>query len=325
MAAHFGSTAFGEGQIGSIPHRRRDERLKILIAGKDGQVGWELQRALSRLGDTIPFGQPDMDLSRPREIRDRVRDVSPQIIVNAAAYTAVDKAESDFDLAMAVNGVAPGVLAEEAQRLNAFLIHYSTDYVFDGSKTEPYLEDDPPNPLNAYGVTKLAGERAIQAVGARHVILRTSWVYGSRGHNFMLTMLRLARERDELRVIDDQIGAPTWCRAIAYSTARILEMQSQEDASDRMRNGIFNFTASGSTSWLGFAREIIECTTSERTRSPKLIPIPSEEYTSPAKRPKNSLLSSEKLRRSFGFSLEPWRTSLRTALSEYRSARKPSI
>lgn len=294
--------------------------MKILVTGKNGQVGWELQRALAPLGEVIACNRAEMNLTDVQSIRDRIREVEPKIIVHAGAYTAVDKAEAEPELAMAVNGIAPGIIAEEARRLNALLVHYSTDYVFDGTKTGAYLEDDVPNPANVYGATKLAGERAIQAVGAAHMILRTSWVYGSRGHNFMLTMLRLAREREELRVIDDQIGAPTWCRAAAEGTARILKFRLAKSAeySNPEFDGIFHLTATGSTSWFGFASEIMAQTESPNMRAPKLTPIASEQYASPAKRPTNSLLSCEKLRRVFGFTLEPWQTALRRVLAEPR-------
>ena len=299
--------------------------MKILITGRNGQLGWELRRALSTLGDIVATDRSDLDLANPRSIRDSVRDIKPKIIVNAGAYTAVDRAETDSDLAMAINGQAPGILAEEAEKLGALLVHYSTDYVFDGTKRGPYSEEDEPNPLNAYGATKLAGERAIRAVGAAHMILRTSWVYGARGHNFMLTMLRLAKERDELRVVDDQIGAPTWSHSAAEATGSILKMRSEQKSGtpDLTSDGILNLTASGSTSWFGFASEIISRTREERGRQPTVVPIASEQYAAPAKRPKNSLLSSEKLRRNFGLIVEPWQSGLQAALSEWRGS-KPS-
>ncbi len=196
---------------------------RILITGTNGQVGFELLRSLAGLGTVIAAGRDELDLADPDAIRRTLRDTKPGLIVNAAAYTAVDKAEAEPELALAINGVAPGILAEEAKRLGAALIHYSTDYVFDGSKGAPYTEDDAPRPISAYGRTKLAGEHAIQAVGVPHLILRTSWVYGARGSNFLLTILRLAKEREELSIVDDQIGAPTWSRAIAMATAGILE------------------------------------------------------------------------------------------------------
>jgi dTDP-4-dehydrorhamnose reductase len=292
--------------------------LRILVTGRDGQVGWELQRALSHLGEVIACDRAEMDLCSVSSVRDHVRAVKPGIIIHAGAYTAVDRAESEPQMAMAINGIAPGALAEEARRLNALLIYYSTDYVFDGTKRGAYLEDDAPNPGNVYGETKLAGEQAIQAVGSAHMILRTSWVYGSRGHNFMLTMLRLAREREELRVIDDQIGAPTWCRAVAEGTARILATRLAKTGtrSDSDFDGIFHLTATGSTSWFGFASEIMAQTQSANLRAPRLIPIASAQYPTPAKRPKNSVLSAEKLRRVFGFTLEPWDLALKQVLAE---------
>lgn len=195
---------------------------KILLTGSNGQVGWELQRTLATLGEVIALDRHGMDLVSPDSIRRTIREIKPSLIVNAAAYTAVDKAEFEPELAMAINGIVPGILAEEAKRLGDAVIHYSTDYVFDGSKNTPYTEEGAPNPLNVYGKTKLAGEQAIQAVGTPHLIFRTSWVYGARGKNFLLTILRLVRERDEIKVVNDQIGVPTWSRVIAQSTAHIL-------------------------------------------------------------------------------------------------------
>ncbi len=197
--------------------------MRILLTGKNGQVGWELQRALGPLGEVIALGSAEMNLADPQAIRQTLAEVRPDVIINPAAYTAVDRAETEPDLAMAVNGNAPGILAEEAKRLNAALIHFSTDYVFDGAQTAPYTEEDSPNPQSMYGRSKLAGELAIRASGAKHLILRTSWVYGVHGGNFMKTMLRLGRERDELRVVADQFGAPTWARDLATTTATLLQ------------------------------------------------------------------------------------------------------
>nr|WP_255210519.1 dTDP-4-dehydrorhamnose reductase [Methylogaea oryzae] len=215
--------------------------MNILLTGKDGQVGWELQRALAPLGKVVAVGRDALDLADADGIRRVVRDVAPRLIVNAAAYTAVDKAESEPELAMAINGIAPGILAEEARRLGAGLIHYSTDYVFDGAKQGEYAEDDTPNPVSVYGQTKLAGERAVSSSGAEHLIFRTSWVYGLRGRNFLLTMLRLARERAELRVVADQVGAPTWSRMIAEATAIVVARwyeHSAGDATPRPKSGL---------------------------------------------------------------------------------------
>jgi dTDP-4-dehydrorhamnose reductase len=273
---------------------------RILLLGKNGQVGWELQRTLAPLGQVIALDQSDLDLTCPDQIRGKVREIKPNVIVNAAAYTAVDRAEEEPELAMAINGIAPGILAEEAKRINAGIVHYSTDYVFDGFKKSPYTEEDTPNPLNVYGKTKLAGGRAIQAVGVPHLIFRTSWVYGLRGKNFLLTIMRLAREKKELRIVDDQIGAPTWCRMIAESTALILA-QGQSSVSDK--RGIYNLTAGGQTSWYGFAREILD---SQDTINTQLLPIHSDEYPTLAIRPVNSLLLTERISLVFGLKLPPW-------------------
>lgn len=317
---------------------------KILLTGKNGQVGWELQRALAALGEVITMDRHGMDIANPDSTRDVIREIKPALIVNAAAYTAVDKAESEPDLAIAINGIAPGILAEEAKRLGAAIVHYSTDYVFDGTKEGPYTEDDTPNPLNVYGKTKLAGERAIQAVGIPHIIFRTSWVYGARGKNFLLTMLRLAKERDEIKVVDDQIGAPTWSRMIAESTAQVLAqlyspitVHSSPLAVHPSRftfhvspvthhrslftsmNGIYHLTAGGSTSWHGFARAAIGAANrSQLTHNPlpKLIPITSDQYPGFAKRPRNSQLSNTKLAESFGLANTPWDLQLSLCMQE---------
>jgi dTDP-4-dehydrorhamnose reductase len=281
--------------------------LRILIAGKNGQIGWELQRALGALGEVTALGRAEMDLSKADAVRARIHEIKPDIIVNAAAYTAVDKAESEPDLAMAVNGVAPGVMAQEAKRLGALLVHYSTDYVFDGTKSSPYIEEDSPNPLSVYGKTKLAGEQAVAASGADYLILRTSWVYSTRGKNFVLTILRLAAERPELKVVGDQHGAPTWARDIAETTARVLDEPKE-------RSGLFHLSASGATSWFGFATEILRIsgqTTPVRS-------IPSSEFPSPAARPANSVLDNTKFRTRFGFELPSWQSSLQHCLADYR-------
>lgn len=283
---------------------------RILLTGKSGQVGGELVAALAPLGEVLACDRTGLDLADSAAIVAAVRRQRPDIIVNAAAYTAVDRAEAEPALAMAINGTAPGILAAEALRLNALLVHYSTDYVFDGTKRGPYSEDDAPAPLNVYGRTKLAGERAVQASGARHLILRTSWVYGARGNNFLVTMSRLAAERDELKVVDDQIGAPTWCRDIATATAAILARLQDKDGA---RNGIYNLSAQGSTSWHGFAAEIL----AHAAAKPKarLLPIPTSAYPSAAARPLNSVLSHDKLKMTFGVELPDWRASLLACLA----------
>ncbi len=294
---------------------------KIFLTGKNGQIGWELQRTLAPLGDVVAVDRQELDLADPDSIRKVIREIRPELIVNAAAYTAVDKAESEPDLAMAVNGIAPGVMAEEAKHLNAAIIHYSTDYVFDGSKKSPYSEEDVPNPLNVYGKTKLAGERAIQAVGAPHIILRTSWVYGTRGKNFLLTILKLARERSELKIVEDQIGAPTWSRTLAEATSQILAQHyspiSQSSASIMDISGLYHAVSGGMTSWYGFAKKILETASSHIPHSlPRLVPIPSIDYPAPAKRPQNSCLSCEKLKRTYGLVFPLWDKLLTQCLDD---------
>lgn len=261
------------------------------------------------MGELIALGRDELDLSRPEALRDTIRRLRPDLIVNAAAYTAVDKAESEPQLAMAVNGMAPRVMAEEAARLGAALVHYSTDYVFDGAKATPYTEDDIPNPRSVYGSSKLEGERGIRESGAQHLILRTSWVYGTRGNNFLLTMLRLAGEREELRIVHDQTGAPTWSRMIAEATVQILERDSFAQAS-----GIYHLTAAGQTSWFGFTQAIMDILRPQPM--PRLVPITTAEYPTPAKRPFNSVLSNQKLYDTFGLALPDWADSLRTCLKD---------
>ncbi len=293
---------------------------KILLTGKNGQVGWELQRTMASLGMVVAVGHREMDLADPDSIKKVIREVRPDLIVNAAAYTAVDKAESEPDLAMAINGVAPGILAEEAKKLNAAMVHYSTDYVFDGKKTVPYGEEDAPNPLNVYGRTKLAGERAVQAAGTPYLILRTSWVYGARGKNFLLTILRLARERSELKIVNDQIGAPTWSRFLAEATAQITAQLFSPLCCPAVRiadvSGIYHAVPTGSTSWHGFTAKILEHVSAPGQTPPKLVPIPTSEYPTPAVRPRNSCLSNEKLVRIFGLTIPSWEASLALCLQE---------
>lgn len=283
---------------------------KILILGSYGQVGWELCRTLSPLGQIIAHDRDTFDLSSPDFTSRTLQEIKPHVIVNAAAYTAVDKAETDQKACMAINASAPQVLAEAAKRLNALLIHYSTDYVFDGNSTQPYKEQDKPNPQNIYAQSKLAGDQAILSSGCPHVILRTSWVYGSRGHNFLLTMLKLAQQRDTLKIVDDQIGAPTWSRLIAESTAQVIARYQGQD-------GIYNLTSAGKTSWFGFAKTIFDLySTKKSLKVPQLISIPSSEYPVPAKRPQNSLLCHEKLQKTFGIRLPDWKNALEMCLEE---------
>ena len=286
--------------------------MKILVTGAAGQVGWELARLLPALGEVVAIDVEEMDLARPDDIRRVLRDVRPDVVVNPGAYTAVDKAESEPELARLINGVAPSVMAEELRATGGLLIHYSTDYVFDGTKTGAYTELDAPNPMSVYGATKLEGERAIQDVGGTYVILRTSWVYGARGKNFLLTMLKLFEERDELRVVDDQIGGPTWCRWLAETTSRVLSAYARDaDSATRDLSGIYHATASGATSWFGFASAIRDARYAGQTKSgPRLVPIRTEEYPLPAKRPANSVLSNAKLQARFGVRPVSWNEQL---------------
>jgi dTDP-4-dehydrorhamnose reductase len=289
--------------------------VRILLTGANGQVGWELQRSLAPLGELAAFDMAHLDLGDVDSVRRCVRELQPQVIVNAAAYTAVDKAESEPGLARALNAVAPGVLAEETKRLDAILVHYSTDYVFDGEKPEPYTEDDAPNPINVYGRTKLEGERAIAASGCRHLTLRTSWVYASRGRNFLLTMVRLAREQRALRVVDDQIGAPTWCREIADATAALL---ARAELAAPGAHGLYHLCAGGFTSWFGFARAIFASPELVRLgiEPPVVEPIPSGAYPTPARRPRNSRLDCSRLSSRAGVRLPPWDEALGRCMAE---------
>lgn len=280
--------------------------MRILLTGVNGQVGWELRRTLATLGTVIAPTSQQLDLTNPDAIRRVVRDTSPQLIVNPAAYTAVDKAESEEAQALAINGTAPGILAEETKRLNAALIHFSTDYVFDGSLNRPYTEVDDPCPINSYGRSKLAGEQAVAASGCSHLIFRTSWVYGTRGRNFLLTMKKLMAERAELNIIDDQIGAPTWCRSIAEATAQILAQTRMDAERIKEVSGIYNLTCAGSTSWHGFAAAIGQ----QLGSTCRLNAIPTSAYPTPAKRPANSMLAHDKLTLTFGLHMPQWEHAL---------------
>ena len=279
----------------------------ILLTGRTGQTGWELQRALAPLGQVIATGRGELDLADPDSIRAALRQAKPAIIVNAGGFTAVDEVEQQPELAMRVNGVAPGILAEEARRLGALLVHYSTAYVFDGNSAQPYAEDDAPNPINAYGKSKLAGEKAIAAAGCDHLILRTSWIYSLRGTNFLTTILRLAREKKELAVVDDQIGAPTWARAIAQATAQVLGQRRRAGAS------IYHLTAAGQVSRYGLTRQIIENgqhLAPGRAAWPEVRPITSAQYPLPAARPRYCVLATDRIRRDFGVSMPSWEAQL---------------
>ena len=284
--------------------------MRILVLGRHGQVGAALTQSMQGLGELIALDRAQLDLSNPDAIRTALRELQPQMIINAAAYTAVDAAESDEATAFQVNAEAPRVIAEESERLGAALIHYSTDYVFDGGKQGSWLEDDVPAPLSVYGRSKLAGEQAITDVGGSHLILRTSWVYGLHGKNFLLTMLKLAETRDELAIVDDQIGAPTWAVTIADATAAIIR-DSGESAQLAALSGIYHLCAGGHTSWFGFAQAIFAHASIER--KPKLRPITTAEYPTPAKRPSNSMLNTDKFRHTFG-DLPAWDNAIQTCM-----------
>jgi dTDP-4-dehydrorhamnose reductase len=287
--------------------------MKILLFGKNGQVGWELNRSLQPLGEVIALGRDDADFSNPESLRQILQDISPDVIVNAVAYTAVDKAEEEEGLAAKVNSIAPGVLAEEAKKLNALLVHYSTDYVFDGAKEEPYIETDNAKPINAYGRTKLAGEQAIQSSGCDYLIFRTSWVYASRGHNFLLTMLKLAQERVELSIVNDQIGSPTSARLIADTTVLCVQQAIKEKLAGIFSSDLYHLTTSGHTSWHGFTEEIVKLA-SNSLELPltikELKAIPTSDYPTPATRPMNSQLALTKLESVFSLKMPGWRNEL---------------
>jgi dTDP-4-dehydrorhamnose reductase len=292
---------------------------RILILGSTGQLGRELQRSFSDYGEVIARGRETVDFSGEDQLRSAVRTASPDVILNAAAYTAVDRAESEPDLAMAVNGHAPGVLAEEANRLGALFVHYSTDYVFDGTKAGAWEETDAPNPLNVYGASKLAGERAVEQVGGKHLIFRTSWVYGPHGKNFLLTMLRLGKERDLLKVVDDQVGAPTTSIALADATRSIVaSIFEGRCGSAESWAGVYHMTCGGSVSWRGFADAIFaRAQNLLGGRRPATAPIPTSEYPTPARRPQNSVLSNKKLNAAFGVQLPSWGDALDRVFLEF--------
>jgi dTDP-4-dehydrorhamnose reductase len=293
---------------------------KILVLGGDGQVAWELRRTLATLGEVIAVGrrtEPALDLMQPDTILPLVEQVRPNWIVNAAAYTAVDKAEQEPEAAAAVNAVGPGRLAEAAARVGAQLVHYSTDYVFDGTGKVPYREDDTPNPQGVYGRTKLDGEEAIAKAGCDWLILRTAWVYGARGGNFMRTMRRLARERAELRVVADQRGAPTWSRHIAEATAQVLAQLGDDRAAWHRACGIYHLTSAGEATWHDFASAIIEHQRQHETIAcQNIVPITTADYPTPAKRPAYSVLDNTKLAETFGVRLPDWRVALELVQEE---------
>ena len=290
--------------------------MKLLLLGKNGQVGWELQRALAPLGEVIALGSAEADFAQPEALAAVVRSVAPDIIVNAAAHTAVDKAESEPERAHAINAESPAILAREAAVRGAWLLHFSTDYVFDGSGTAPWTEDAPTDPLSVYGRSKLAGEDAIRASGCRHLIFRTSWVYAARGGNFAKTMLRLARERDKLSVVSDQIGAPTGAELLADISAHALRtaLNRPEVA------GTYHATASGETSWHGYASHVIAFARAAgqpiKVAEGAIEAVPTSAFPTPARRPANSRLNTQKLRATFGLTLPAWQSGVERMLSE---------
>ncbi len=283
---------------------------RILVIGRRGQVGWELRRTLAPLGELFAFDYPDIDLTKPETLRPLVREIKPDLVVNAAAYTAVDKAEDEVETCRAINAGAPRVLAEEAAALGARLVHFSTDYVYNGRKQGRWVESDAPDPLSVYGATKLEGDQAIAATGVRHLIFRLQWVWGTRGANFVKTMLKLSREREELKVIDDQVGAPTFSRHIAEATA--LAVARWDD-----QCGIYHLANGGETSWHGFARAIFEDDPRKSEQVVKsCLPIPTSAYPTKATRPLNSRLDQSKLEREFGIRLPDWRDALKDSFEE---------
>jgi len=303
-----------------IPRR---ETPRILLIGVAGQVGWELRRSLRPLGEltlAARSGGPDvvpLDLADADQIRTVVREVQPDLIVNAAAYALVDQAEKEPELATAVNGTAPGIVQEEANRLGAGVVHYSTDYVFDGSGTKTWIETDPTGPLGAYGRSKLAGEQAVAAVGGAYVILRTSWVYGIHGVNFVKKILKLAQDRETLKIVDDQIGAPTSARYLADATASLLaRADGNFDRFLRERGGLFHCCCDGETSWFGFTQTIVESarTAGMSLKVAQILPIPSSEFPTPARRPLNSRLNCDHLRQEFGIVAPSWPAALADSL-----------
>jgi len=290
--------------------------MKILLIGKNGQVGAELNKLLKSFGTLIAFGRKQLDFANIDSIEPLILDIRPNIIINAAAYTAVDKAEEEPELAMTINAVAPGILAKAAKKLGAGLIHYSTDYVFDGNSSTAYREESPTLPINVYGKSKLAGEKAIRELQIPYIIFRTSWVYSLYGNGFLKTIKKMAGEKDTLRIVDDQIGSPTWSRSIALATHKILGQCLQKnwlnEENLQTYSGIFNLTCQGNTSWYGFAKELLSLSGIDNT---KLIPISTSNYPTPAIRPLYSILCNDKVQNTFHIELPNWKKALKDCLT----------
>lgn len=291
------------------------DRPKMLLIGKNGQVGWELRRTMAPVGQVLAVDYPEIDLTDAAAARQLVLENKPAVVINAAAYTAVDKAETETKTAHQINGHAPGVLAEAAKQVGALMVHYSTDYVFDGAKTTPYVETDLPRPLGVYGHSKLAGDEGVRAAGGNHLIFRLCWVYGTRGQNFLLTMQRLARERETLRVVGDQFGCPTWSRLIAEATTQALRQVLAAPQASGF-NGTYHLAASDSTSWHGFASRIVEWMPESERRCREVTAITTADYPTPAKRPAYSVLDCGKLEKVFGIQLPGWEECLRLVLDK---------
>jgi dTDP-4-dehydrorhamnose reductase len=297
---------------------------RIVLLGAGGQLGYELRQSFAGAGEVVAHDRQSVDLASEERLRSVIRDAEPDLILNAGAYTAVDRAESEPEQAYAINAQAPGVLAEEAARRNILLVHYSTDYVFNGAKAGTWTEEDAPSPLNVYGASKLAGEEAIRQAGGKHLIFRTSWVYAPHGRNFLLTMLRLGRERDRLNVVNDQIGAPTTAAALAQATRSIVDGIFAVKFGPAVNwSGLYHMSCAGQTSWHGFAEAIFaraeELALLEKSK-PQVLPIPTSEYPTPAARPHNSVLSNQKLQRVFGVALPTWQDALQATLLRLRES-----
>jgi len=294
--------------------------MRILLTGKNGQIGSELNKILSQFGEIIATGRNEMNLADSSQIRRVVQQVKPKLIINAGAYTAVDKAESDQELAKAVNGIAPKILAEEAKNSDALLIHYSTDYSYNGEmRHRPYLESDSPSPNSVYGRTKVDGDQAIEKSGVSHLIFRTGWVYSKRGKSFLRTILKLAKEKNELRVVNDQTGTPTWCRSIAEATCKSIKnlLEKREGSLSKTAasiSGVYHMTCQGETNWHRFAQTILELSCPDKM--PKLLAVSTKEYPTPAIRPTYSVLSNSKLKKNFGIELPHWEHALKQCLSD---------